>query len=75
VVAVDLDSVPLRLKTSGAGEVTTPVGGPMGVRLFERALDGWPDSDRRALAALMQRFVDELADVPQDGTSNLRQRV
>jgi DNA-binding MarR family transcriptional regulator len=47
----------------------------VGVRLFERALDGWTDSERRVLAALMQRFVDELADVPQDSTSHLRQRV
>jgi DNA-binding MarR family transcriptional regulator len=33
----------------------------VGVRLFEQALDGWSTPDRRALAALMQRFVDELA--------------
>jgi hypothetical protein len=43
----------------------------VGVRLFERALDGWSEPDRRAFAALMQRFVDELAvdelaDVPQN---------
>jgi DNA-binding MarR family transcriptional regulator len=36
-----------------------------GTNLFERALDGWPPDDRRALATLMQRFVDGLADVPQ----------
>ncbi|MCA2218869.1 MarR family winged helix-turn-helix transcriptional regulator [Jidongwangia harbinensis] len=36
-----------------------------GVHLFDNALDSWPDPDRRALAALMQRFVDHLADVPQ----------
>jgi DNA-binding MarR family transcriptional regulator len=37
-----------------------------GVRLFADALDGWSDADRRSLAALMRRFADDLADVPQD---------
>jgi len=47
-----------------------------GVHLFENALDGWPLADRSTLAALMQRFADELADVPQDSTSRpRRQRV
>ncbi len=36
-----------------------------GVQLFEHALDGWSNADRCALAALMQRFTDELADVPR----------
>ncbi len=36
----------------------------VGAHLFDRALDGWSDADRRALAVLLQRFVDELADVP-----------
>ncbi|GIF00883.1 MarR family winged helix-turn-helix transcriptional regulator [Paractinoplanes rishiriensis] len=39
-----------------------------GVRLFEHALDGWPADDRRTLATLMQRLLDELADVPQRNT-------
>ena len=47
----------------------------VGVRLFQRALDGWSNPDRRALAALMQRFVDALADVPQNSNSNGRQRI
>jgi len=46
-----------------------------GVHLFENALDGWSRADRRALAALMQRFADELADVPQDSASRGQQRV
>lgn len=46
-----------------------------GVHLFENALDGWSDADRRALATLMQRFADELADVPRDSTFRLQQRV
>jgi DNA-binding MarR family transcriptional regulator len=39
-----------------------------GVRLFGQAIDGWPAADRRTLAALMQRLVDDLAparDLPQ----------
>jgi DNA-binding MarR family transcriptional regulator len=47
----------------------------VGVRLFDQALDGWSDPDRRAFAALMQRFVDELADVSQTSNSDPRQRV
>jgi DNA-binding MarR family transcriptional regulator len=41
-----------------------------GVRLFAQALDGWPDADRRAMAALMRRLVDDLADVPQAKVAN-----
>jgi len=44
----------------------------VGVRLFQRALDRWSDPDRRALATLMQRFVDELADVPPGSNSKVR---
>jgi DNA-binding MarR family transcriptional regulator len=40
-----------------------------GVSLFERALDGWSDADRHALATLMRRFADELADVPQESAA------
>jgi DNA-binding MarR family transcriptional regulator len=46
-----------------------------GVHLFENALNGWSPADRRALATLMQRFADELANVPQDSTSRPQQRV
>jgi DNA-binding MarR family transcriptional regulator len=45
-----------------------------GVHLFENALDGWPPADRSKLAALMQRFADDLADVPQAGASRPQQR-
>jgi DNA-binding MarR family transcriptional regulator len=44
-----------------------------GVHLFQNALDGWSADDLRALAALMQRFADDLADVPPDSSSRLRQ--
>jgi DNA-binding MarR family transcriptional regulator len=43
-----------------------------GVRLFEQALDDWSESDRRALAALMSRFVGGLAVVPQHADSPAR---
>jgi DNA-binding MarR family transcriptional regulator len=45
-----------------------------GVHLFENALDSWPDADRRALAALMHRLADDLADVPQDSTLRPQQQ-
>jgi DNA-binding MarR family transcriptional regulator len=44
-----------------------------GVHLFENALDAWSPADRHALATLMQRLADELADVPQDSTSQQQQ--
>lgn len=41
-----------------------------GVRLFATALHDWSGRDRHALATLMQRLVDDLADVPgPDGGS------
>ncbi|MEU8611524.1 MarR family transcriptional regulator [Actinoplanes sp. NPDC048791] len=45
-----------------------------GVRLFENALDGWSDTDRGTLAALMHRLADELAQVPQDSTAGPRRQ-
>jgi DNA-binding MarR family transcriptional regulator len=44
-----------------------------GVHLFESAIKSWPHADRRALAALMHRLADELADVPQDSTFRQQQ--
>jgi DNA-binding MarR family transcriptional regulator len=61
------------LTATDVGRQTLQEMDKVGVRLFERALDGWSNSDRRAFAALMQRFVDELADVPQTGISKPRQ--
>jgi hypothetical protein len=45
----------------------------VGAGLFERALGGWTNTDRRVLAPLMQRLVDDLADVPQAGRVHSRQ--
>jgi DNA-binding MarR family transcriptional regulator len=36
-----------------------------GVHLFDSALDSWSDADRGALATLMQRLADDLADQPR----------
>jgi len=44
----------------------------IGVRLFERALDGWSGDDRRTLAALMQRLVADLPVVPNDSRPDPR---
>jgi DNA-binding MarR family transcriptional regulator len=40
----------------------------VGVHLFQTVLDGWSDTDQRALAGLMRRLADDLADVPQNNT-------
>jgi DNA-binding MarR family transcriptional regulator len=37
-------------------------------RHLERALEDWPDADRRTLAALLQRLVDDLQATPYTGT-------
>ncbi|BCJ49779.1 hypothetical protein Asp14428_12540 [Actinoplanes sp. NBRC 14428] len=44
----------------------------VGTHLFERALQGWPDDDRRALATLMQRLAGELAGVPRESIPRAR---
>ncbi|UQU62712.1 MarR family transcriptional regulator [Couchioplanes caeruleus] len=45
-----------------------------GVVLFERALDGWSDDDRRVLAELMTRLAGELALVPAASVLHTRRR-
>jgi DNA-binding MarR family transcriptional regulator len=45
----------------------------VGVSLFERVLGGWSGADQHTLATLMQRFVDELAGVPQESILHSRQ--
>jgi DNA-binding MarR family transcriptional regulator len=45
-----------------------------GVRLFEQALDGWSDDDRRVLAQLMTRLAGELALVPRESVLHARRR-
>jgi DNA-binding MarR family transcriptional regulator len=37
-------------------------------RHLERALDGWSAADRRALASLLQRLVDDLQATPYTGS-------
>jgi DNA-binding MarR family transcriptional regulator len=44
-----------------------------GEDLFERALDGWSDDDRRHLATLMQRLAAGLAVVPHESALRTRQ--
>lgn len=44
----------------------------IGVRLFERALDSWPEEDRRTLATLMQRLTADLA-APKESAPPIRQ--
>ena len=45
-----------------------------GVHLFENAIHDWSHADQNALAVLMQRLADALADVPQDSTVRPQQR-
>ena len=54
------------LTATGQGRQMLQEIDEIGVRLFARALDGWSSADRQALAALMQRLVDELVVVPQE---------
>jgi DNA-binding MarR family transcriptional regulator len=53
----------------------TPRGRSVARRVFdvrnrhlERALEDWPDADRRTLAALLERLVDNLQATPYTGT-------
>jgi DNA-binding MarR family transcriptional regulator len=39
-------------------------------RHLERALEGWPQTDRRALATLLQRLVDDLQATPYTGSGS-----
>ncbi|MEU4426473.1 MarR family transcriptional regulator [Actinoplanes sp. NPDC024001] len=43
-----------------------------GAHLFGQAMQGWSASDRAAVAALMQRLADGLADVPDRSDRNVR---
>ncbi|MEV4703195.1 MarR family transcriptional regulator [Actinoplanes sp. NPDC049316] len=45
-----------------------------GALLFERAVDGWSDDDRRLLGELMTRLAAELALVPKESVLHARQR-
>ena len=44
-------------------------------RLFEGALDSWPEEDRRTLATLVQRLTADLAAAPNESTPPIRQSV
>ncbi|MFC7530978.1 MarR family winged helix-turn-helix transcriptional regulator [Actinoplanes sp. GCM10030250] len=46
-----------------------------GALLFAQALHDWPAADQHALATLMQRLADGLADVPERSALHVRPRV